>query len=275
MSDVDERPDNHHDLPDVRVLIDAALSVESEDEYWEIAWSIQRIGTREVFDLAVDLTKSTDASERMLGADILASIGVPDKILSSECVDALTKMLVADEDHDVLYSVASALGHHDDTSCVTSLIQLRQHPNEIVRKGIAWGLGGKNDERAIQTLIELSSDPCRDVRDAATFHLGSSPWLDEVDTPDIRRALSQRAEDNDPEIRAAALRGLAARGDRSIVGALIRELAQPEVYDDIVEAAELIADPELCNPLREFQQRIGESFLMLDDAIAVCCRSCK
>lgn len=73
----------------------------------------------------------------------------------------------------------------------------------------------------VETLIQLSQDEQADVRDWATFALAREI---ERDTPGLRDALLARLGDPDPDVRAEALAGLAARKDRRAIEALLAEL---------------------------------------------------
>lgn len=270
--------DKKNKARDMRINIEqitsAALSTKDEQEYWELVMTLHNAGTREVFETARKLCGSHNASERIFGVDILGQLGVPERTYPRESVDVLLEMLTVDESPEVLYSTAVALGNYGDDRALTPLARLCNHANALVRQGVAIGLAGQTSEQAIQLLITLSSDPDRDVRDWATFRLGSSPLLDNIDTPEIRNALTRRIDD-DPEIRSAALRGLAIRDDKKVIAPLQEDLSREEVFDDAVEAALVIADPVLCSTLIDLRNRLSTSWQLLDDAIEACCRETK
>ncbi|MEH2147231.1 hypothetical protein [Nostoc sp.] len=153
----------------------------------------------------------------------------------------------------------------------TTVIRLKSHPSPSVRYGVVFGLLGYEDELAISTLIELSSDRDGDVRNWATFGLGSQI---ETDTTAIREALYQRFinenTDENYEIYAEALVGLAKRKDSRILTRLIEELLSDYVGVLAVEAAEEFADSRLYPALMQLQQRWTENNDLLESAINNC-----
>jgi HEAT repeat protein len=85
---------------------------------------------------------------------------------------------------------------------------------------------GHDEPLAIQSLIELTKDEDARVRDWATFALGQQV---DADTPSLRDALIERLTDSDDDARGEALIGLARRGDRRLIPALIDELESESV----------------------------------------------
>jgi HEAT repeat protein len=94
----------------------------------------------------------------------------------------------------------------------------------------------------------------------------------EVDTPEIRAALVARLDDPDDESRSEALVGLARRGDRRVVPALLKELHSDSVGSLAIEAAELLAAPELHSPLVALRNSCDDT-ADIDRAIAACSAS--
>jgi HEAT repeat protein len=113
----------------------------------------------------------------------------------------------------------------------------------------------------------LTSDVDSDVRDWATFNLGTQSRLD---TPAIRAALWARVDDSDDEVRGEALCGLAEKGDRGVVDAVIRELFDERGSPLAVDAAEALPDPRLLPALLHLRANHTGVIHGLDDAIAAC-----
>jgi hypothetical protein len=210
-------------------------------------------GGVEEFNAATALTSSGMALHRMAGADMLAQLGWQDKTFHEESVRILLSLL-NDADGLVVRSAAIALGHRNDPSAVAPLAALRGHSSEEVRHGVAYGLARQDDELAISALIELSADVARDVRDWATFALGTQTT---ADTPAIRDALWNRVADGDAEVRGEAIVGLARRHDERLKTAVVTELSGEFYGDWVLEAAELLADPELVPALVELRDRLS------------------
>src|SRR3954463_1739191 len=99
-------------------------------------------GNREVLEAALTLCRSLDPKWRSLGANILGELGHPDRTYPEECCDALVALLRHDSSPDVLISAVYALGHLSNHRCDPDLLALKDHPEPIIRKGVAFSLMG-------------------------------------------------------------------------------------------------------------------------------------
>jgi HEAT repeat protein len=257
-------------------LLHVALTEADEDAAWHAITELQRRGDRDVFDRACGLCTAQDALARRVGADILGQlgwrIGQPGDAFHEETMAVLLAMLEHEQDPQVLYSIAIALGHRQDPRAIGPLAALKNHPDELVRYGVVHGISGHKDEMAIQTLIELSTDPDADVRDWATFGLGS---MIDADTPAIRAALFARLADDDSDTRGEAMVGLARRHDQRMVEQLLNDLEAGWSGRLRLEAAARIADPRLYPILLQRREEWiddKENWLYkeLEEAIARC-----
>jgi hypothetical protein len=231
-------------------------------------------GGVEEFNAGTVLANSTIARNRSAGADILAQLGWQDKTFHEESVRILVSLL-NDPDALVVQSAAIALGHRHDPAAVIPLADLRNHPAAEVRHGVAYGLAGQDDALAISALIELSADVDREVRDWSTFALGTQT---NADTPTIRDALWKRVSDSDAEVRGEAMVGLARRRDQRLKSAVLAELRGEFFGNWVLEAAELLADPELVPALTGLRGRLSPEtpqrfFDDLASALAACDRN--
>jgi hypothetical protein len=220
---------------------------------------------------AQEMCRSDDPLDRYVGAGILSQNGTGGHfILQEECVETLLGLVLHDCDTDVLRMACTALDDYKDARISQSLASLSGHQDAGVRYAVVMGLLGREDDTAVQTLITLSSDSDEDVRNWATF--GLARQID-MDTPEIRAALLRRVDDEDSEVRAEALLGLAYRGDDRVVHPLIRELraiADADNYWDLVfEAVAEIGDGVLYPELMELKEYGIEDY-WLDAAIAAC-----
>jgi len=256
-------------------LFHAVLTEKDDDARGDAVFVLRWRGTRDIFDQAVSLCGSRKAAERWEGVNILGKFRDPGRELGNpyraETVDLMLGLLGREKRITVLCVLLWALEELDDDRAIAPIITFGQHPNKWVRRNAAVALGhfACRDEPAQRALIELCRDHDRYVRDWATFEL-SLYEPDELDLPEAHAVLWERAAENDSEIRCEALRGLAFRGETGLTDLLIRELTSDEFYDDVLEAAECLADPALLPyllPLREWEQ-INEA--CLDDAIAAC-----
>lgn len=205
--------------------------------------------------------------ECRLGADVLGQLGVPDRTFPKECGDQLLDMLGDEHDADVLHAIFVAFSHLDDRRAVSVAGRYALHPSSAVRHAVVLAVTGHEDEAAIDLLIALSTDADSQVRDWSTFGLGSQ--LD-LDTPKIRAALRSRLEDEDDDTRAEAHMGLARRKDRQVISAIAAELQKPVIGSLSIEAAEVIAAPELLPHLIALRESSDIESALLESAIQSC-----
>ena len=265
----------HVELPkndprSVSELISAALSDPNtyEDGGWDAVVALHWRGTEEVLERAARLCQSFCAVERRVGADILGQLGFAERSFTRERLNVLLKLLRRETDLDVLYSVLIALGHVKEADAIGPVARFRRHPDADIRYGVVFALLGLEELAALDVLIELTRDEDAHVRDWATFGLGT--MVDQVDTPSLRDALVQRLADSDEVVRSEALIGLARRKDDRVVPALLKELAADSVDVGVIEAAELIADPQLHSPLVALRGRREGDDWLLEQAILAC-----
>jgi HEAT repeat protein len=130
-------------------------------------------------------------------------------------------------------------------------------------------LGSHEEDRStLAQLIEMTRDNDPANRDWATMLL----WQQQIDTPEVRRALMVASEDNDENVRAEAIRGLAEL-DRTLALPLLRKaLTSDWVSAPILEAAAIVADPSLIGDLRAFTASSGNDHLdhLAQEALTAC-----
>jgi HEAT repeat protein len=207
---------------------------------WEAVQALRRIGSREVFERASEWCGSDSPLKRARGADVLAQLGRtvdhPSNNFPEECFSAVSALARRERDPWPLLSAVHALGGIGNPLAVPLVIEHRLHPDADVRFAVACALGNfANDPLAVDTLLALMQDVDEDVRDWATFGLGV---LGDLDSDEIRDALSQRLTDPNRDVREESLVGLGKRKERRALPALIAELNQPKISDRVIEAAE-------------------------------------
>jgi len=229
------------DLGQMDGLFAQTLTGDYDDESpWNAVRALHGIGSREVFNRAVQWCSSDNPLKRARGADVLAQLGStsenPGNKFPEESFSIVSSLLKQEKDPLSLLSAVHALGHIGNTRAVPSLIEYGLHPSADVRFAVACALGNfGNDPRAADTLIALMQDVNEDVRDWATFGLGVQG---DLDSGQIRDALFDRLTDPDRNVRGESLLSLAKRQDQRALPALIAELNQPEISDRAFEAAE-------------------------------------
>ena len=238
-----------------------------EDLAWEAICTLHWRGTREILDRARQLCESFCAVKRRIGADILGQLGLPDRTFPGECLSTLLRMLETETCDDVLQAIIVALSHLHRPESIAAVSRFRHHSDPDVRHGVVLALSWCAEPAAVAGLMELMRDPVAHVRDWATFGLGS---LLTVDTPEIRQCLMEHITDLDDNTRCEAIVGLAERRDRRVLPALRKELQSESVQPIVVEAAELLGDPQLHADLLALQTRWGLDDQQLANAIAAC-----
>jgi len=235
-------------------LFATVIRGDDEDARWAAVTLLHELSTREVFERAATLCRSSSSAERAAGVDVLAQLGHGDeRLFVAEAMPLLLEML-HDEDQRVQTAAIQALGHQRDPRIVAPVSRFARHEADDVRWAVACALGGIEDDVAVKVLIELSSDRSDEVRDWATFGLGS---MTERDTPAIRRALLARLDDTSLNVVAEAELGLARRHDLRVIPHLVSAVEADE--EKLAgEAADEITSPGMLNALLHARDTLGD-----------------
>lgn len=218
-------------------LFTRALEASDGEEWAGVLAQLHKLGTREVFEHAVEMTRSSSSEERALAAAVLGQVDVGHAWsgpLRDESVAALLALGEREADPEVLESVGAALGHRSDARAVPLLRRLAEHPHAGVRESAAFALPsmgyGRRDvvPAVVETLLALARDPDPDVRSWALSGIGSQ--LSEEDGPEIRAALAEALGESEADTRAEAILGLALRNDPRALPAIKEELAGEPDY---------------------------------------------
>jgi hypothetical protein len=119
-------------------------------------------------------------------------------------------------------------------------------------------------EANLRLLIAMTGDDDLSNRDWATFLLAQ----EDFDTAEVRAALLRAACDEDPNVSAEAILGIARR-DRDLALPFIRKaLCAAEVSVPIFDAAEVVAHPILVDDLRRFASGAVDPYVA--GALAAC-----
>lgn len=219
-----------------------------DDSRWGAIQQLHALGTREVYERAVELCRSANAGERVAGADIIGQLNA----FSDEAMNTLLDMLT-DADAGVVEAVVHALGQRQDARTVEALTRAASHDASNVRWAVATALEDLiADERAERVLLALMKDADTSVRDRATFAVGS---LSDHDTPRIRAALAERLRDDDKCVAHEAALGLARRRDARAIPYIA--VAVESSDGEIEEAADEITSPDMLQELLKARDAIG------------------
>ena len=168
-------------------------------------------GTREVYDAAEGLCRHSLPQERVLGLRILRELGPAGcRPVFEETWALLDEMVENELDPAVLYWVLACLRFTDDPRVLDTLVRFSTHPDEDIRRGIAFSIvgWGPDNPKVIAVQLRLAEDPVTDIRALALYDL-----VNEItaDTPEIREVLTRLLEDPDPAIRLDARAALRVR----------------------------------------------------------------
>jgi hypothetical protein len=196
---------------------------------------------------------SADVAERAVGCD---SVGLIAEV-RNDWRDIVTTSVLAlahrDDDANVLWSVAGALGRCADVRAVPVLCGLARHEDADIRYAVTGALPFVMDDDAtrlaVDTLLVLAGDTEDDIREWALFGLGS---MGHLDSKAIREALRAGLEDSCEEVRVEAIHGLARRRDMTVVPLVAALLAEDDPRSLTFAAAGFLGHPDLVAPLSRF-----------------------
>ena len=130
----------------IDALFAQALSGDYEDDApWEAVHALRSIGTRQVFERAADLCKSTDPLSRARGADVLGQLGKTadhrSNTFPEESYSVITELVQRETETQPLAAGIAALGHLDKPLAVPLIASFSSHPRPEVRFDVAFALG--------------------------------------------------------------------------------------------------------------------------------------
>lgn len=259
------------------------LAVVHESLYYPMLFLARTSSSREVFDKAVELSKSPDCEERDLSI-ILLSEG-PGLANFNEAHRELLRILETESDSVVLTSAIYGLNHlsmaeefdHESES-FEHLKHLVDHPSPKVRQAVASTLQGNSDEWVFESLIKLTDDNDPGVRNWAIQSLiytaeYASEYQNKVSESELMKLpniFANLLNDSDEEIRVEAISGLALFKDKRACDAIKEELKKPRIKLAVLEAARDLAEPTLYPILRKIRPDQTWDIEALEDAIESC-----
>jgi HEAT repeat protein len=231
-------------------LFAVVVREQDDDARWTAIQELHALGTREVFERAVQLCESESSPQRVAGADVLGQLNT----FSDDGMRTLVSML-DDADPKVIEAAIHALGQQQDARTIDALARAAQHEVSNVRWAVATALEDLiADERAERVLLALMRDGDPSVRDRATFAVGS---LSDHDTPRIRAALFERLGDSDPAVANEAALGLARRHDARAIPYIAGAIESSD--GEIEEAADEITSPDMLTELLKARDALGDA----------------
>jgi hypothetical protein len=191
----------------------------NSDARWSIVYELRDHEERS--RIGVALCDQFDEHRATLGAQILGGGGT----LESGAYDqrdeyrALSNMVRRCQSDVAIRAACDALSRHPPIETFDLMWDLRDHPSELVREGVA--LFNWVAPEWIPLVVHQSGDPSPWIRELATDHLaGFIEYHDER----VQSALLKGLDDQYPEVRREAIEGLALSGYREIADVLLDEL---------------------------------------------------
>lgn len=234
-------------------LLEEVKKQKVDELYWQMIGELQSRGTQDVFNQIEELSKSQNFKNRELAADLLGQLRKDRNLLFHKKSVQILINLLRDSSEAVIVSAAFSLGHRHDLSAIEPLLRLVNHKNPDVREGVVLGLSNLEDVRAIKGLIQLSQDDDYDVQNWAIFGLASQC---NMDTKELRQALTVHTVNEDCEIRGEVLIGLAKRQDKGVKLSIIKELKGKFHGTWVLDAILEMPDSEYLSYLLELHERL-------------------
>ncbi len=206
--------------------VPALLRVLREDDVAAVrrtaAWALGQLSAEEAAGaLATALRGDRDAAVREMCAWALGSIAAP------AAGPALLAAARGDSDESVRETAVWALGQRGHEDDGTDLGQVLAAERSVrVRRTAAWALGQMNLRAAPKALLEALGDDDRDLRLKAAWAL--SEIGDAAAVPALRAALGR---EQDPRARQAEVRALIHSGERAERLTELLQSADPQVRE--------------------------------------------
>ena len=196
---------------------------------------------------------SADVAERAVGCDAVGLVAEVRTDWQGTVATSVIELADTNDDANVAWSVAQALGRCGDVRAVPVLSRMAAHTDPDVRFAVTSALPFVMDNDAtglaVDTLLALAADAEDDIREWALFGLGS---LGHVDSKAIRDALRRGLDDSCGDVQTEAIHGLARRRDMAVVPLVVALLAEDDPGSLTFAAAAFLGHPDLVAPLSRF-----------------------
>ena len=219
---------------------------------------------------AIKLCRSPNPKVREDAALVLGQLVFSDddagRNMGTKVVSLLCVLALSDPRALVRAGALCALGHRaslggDPEGILKAADRGSRDRAATVRYHTVFVLGRLNIPGAEIALFRLLRDKDKDVRDWAAFALFMQEEAEHLvyDTPEIRDALLELANDADETVRFEALRSLGILKEKRAAPLLMRELDNDNViHFDLAKAAGRIGDPALIPVLEKALERFGD-----------------
>jgi Ankyrin repeats (3 copies) len=236
-------------------LFARTLNDPSTEHVEEAIEELRTRGTRPVVERAMQMVRSQNGIERLVGIAVLNDFGARKNFpFRDEYALVLVGALYTDDEVQLARTI-NCVAKTESDCALEPLLLLSRHRSEAVRLSVAQGLPSfgrgercSESDPMVSALLDLMDDQDEEVRNWATFGIGSQV---SVDGPAIRSALRARLADNNDDARAEAVIGLVQRRDPCSYDTVLRELTNEWVGRLAVQAAALLGDERLASPLQD------------------------
>ena len=127
--------------------------------------------------------------------------------------------------------------------------------NSVIAEEVPIGIDGFRAAN-LARLIQMTTDSDEANRDWATMLLAQL----EFDTPTIRAALSQAANDSSAVVRAEAICGIAQRDPSTAQKLILRELSADELWYPIIDAIGMIPNQKFIPLLEHWDDKLSDDY---------------
>lgn len=212
---------------------------QDDEQRWDSIFSLANNATDELFEIIIEYSLSSDSIDKILSADVLGRLGDCDLITSKGCLvgeaslDILLGMLSVEKDTKVTLSIITALQHHHHDKIIDYVVPFKNSCSENIRRAVALAIAGYMDSLAINTLLELSKDTDIQTRSWSVFAISQQT---ESSSTEIIECLRSACNDENDEVRAEGLYGLAIRNDSQFARLALSVLNQDWVHTLAIQA---------------------------------------
>ncbi len=234
---------------------------QDDEQRWDSIFSLANNATDELFATTIEYSSSSISIDRILSADVLGRLGDCDLVTSNgsplgeASLEILLGMLSVEKDAKVTLSIITALQHHHHDKIIDYVVPFKNSCSADIRRAVAFAITGYVDPLAINTLLELSKDADIQTRNWSVFAISQQI---ESSSKEIIECLRKSCNDENDEVRAEGLYGLAIRNDSQFARLAISVLDQDWVHTLAIQAI-------IKRPVSIVKERLTELLACSDD----------
>lgn len=234
----------------ISVLEEIALSDKSWGLSSEALRALGKVGTQAAYSAIKRALSHSNPKVRRAAADALGNFR------TKEALETLATLVDTEKSYYVRAAAAKSLGRTKKEEAFELLLRLRsvKSHNDVIAAGSMEGLGELGLERCVSHLLDATLPKNSDqVRRAASQALSKYTANESV-----RTRLEELTRDRDFAVRIAAVRAIADAGERRLLSAIERTIAEDEDGRVVRSAKEAKRKLEtlVSDQIRELQERV-------------------